>query len=210
MLRLFIMTLIAVLLSACSTSPSTSFYVLTPNSLAQNNQVEGLSAAPDNVGVSLGVGPVVVPDFLMRSQIAYSMQGNHLTVSESDRWSEPLYKAIARVIAINLSRLDPRQVTVVFPWRRLNKPRFSVQITVVNLNRVSADQAVLEADWALVDVKSRKIHHRASFLKTASVSDMSNRALAESYSDLLAVLSDSINTQVQSYVFDSAGKLVTD
>jgi len=208
MARLLLIISFALFTSACSTSPTNNFYILTANSSAnsvtknaENNSTSNTKVDDENsVNKSVvGVGPITVPDYLQRSPIAYSMTNNHLIVSSVDQWSEPLDKAIGRVMAVNLSRLYPSRSTLTFPWRIESKPQFAIRISIIELNRQSVDQAVLEADWTLVDIKKRQVLHRARFSQMIRTSEFSYANLAYAYSDLLAMLSHTIDKVLQSY-----------
>lgn len=189
MLRLSMIFLFVLSATSCGTSRVNNFYLLTANSKAEATQ----STKVAKNEIILGIGPVTVPDYLQRSQIAYSMAGNQLVLSSENQWSEPLDKAVARVIAVNLSRLNPNISTLTFPWRTDSKPKLAVRLTIVELNRQSQDQAELVADWTLVDLKSKQTLHRAKFSQSTIVSEFSYSTLTEAYSDLLAVLSNDIN-----------------
>jgi len=189
MLRLSLVLLFTLLAAACGTSRMNNFYVLSPNSKA--NTIQSVNLAESKI--TIGIGPVKVPDFLLRSQIAYSMANNQLVLSSENQWSEPLDKGIARVVTVNLSRLNPKISTSTFPWRSDSKPKRSIRLTIIELNRQSEDKAVLVADWTLVDVKTKQILHRASFSESTNISEFSYSNLTKAYSDLLARLSHHIN-----------------
>lgn len=196
MLRILTILLATSLINACSTSPTTNYYVLTPNSQIQVTNL----AERHNEQLSLGVGPVSVPEYLMRSQISYIASNNNLVVSQLDRWSEPLDEAISRVVATNLSRLDSDESVVVYPWHKKDEPDYSIELSITTLNRPPNSKATLEAKWTLFDVANNKILIRTNFAGTLDVSDSSSLALAKTYSDLLAMLSDAIHSQTLSYL----------
>jgi uncharacterized lipoprotein YmbA len=193
---------LAFVLTACSTSPTSNFYLLTANSEKSQSEYDVAYASHSSTEKNLiGIGPVTIPEFLYRSQIAYSMSGNNLVISHFDRWSEPVDKAIARVIGVNLTHLDPYRSSIQFPWRKASQPDFAVQVSITDLNRMTQDFAVLEADWSIIDAQTKKVLHRDRFSQTALISeygpDFSYTALTRAYSDLLAILSERIDTELR-------------
>ena len=192
MRRIWQLLLLGLVLASCSSSPPVNYYVLTAKSPAEVNT--DASANDEKNSRVIGIGPVTVPEYLSRSGIVYYLTDNSLNVSRSHLWSESLDDAIARVEAVNLSRLDSKRFTVLFPWRDENAPDYAIRIAVTELNRHTGDQVVLNANWTIVDTKSKQIIHRDSFSRTALLGEFSYEALVETYSDLLATLSEDIDS----------------
>ena len=68
-------------LAGCASSPASSFYILSPLPEAKARQetlVEG--------GVSLGIGPVTLPDYLDRPQRVSGLGTQRIEVDEYQRW----------------------------------------------------------------------------------------------------------------------------
>ena len=175
--------ILAALCTACRSSPDSSYYLLTANSAAGSGRAD----------LSLGVGPVTIPEFLQRSQIAYAMTGNTLEVSRWNLWSEPLDLGIARVLSINLARLNPSSTVVLFPWRIDATPRYGIRISVMELNRSGSNRATLDVEWSLIDLQTRAQLSNTHFNQSADFAAFSYAALAAAYSDLLARLSEDIS-----------------
>ncbi len=191
-LILFAGLAITLALGSCASSPEVNYYLLTANS--KDNL--GSSNPANNISVSLGVGPITVPEYLQRSQIVYSMDGNNLTIAQQDFWSEPLDSAISRVVAYNLMRLNKNSSIVTFPWRGDQSPHYAIRISIIELNRSSTNIAHLEAEWTLLDQQSKSILGNQIFSATVEMSEFSYLALAGAYSELLAVLSENISAAV--------------
>ncbi|HHS83814.1 MAG TPA: hypothetical protein ENK38_02680, partial [Gammaproteobacteria bacterium] len=66
------------LLAACGTTRPSHFYLLTP--LAQNDS--GL----EDSGPGIIVGPITLPDYLLRPQIVLRNDENEITFEEFHRW----------------------------------------------------------------------------------------------------------------------------
>lgn len=86
------------------------YYVLEP--LAEAAQTETRSTS------TIGVGPVVIPQYLDRTGIVSRKGGSELVVDERARWAEPLDEMLARTIAENLVRLTGSPRVFAYPWTR--------------------------------------------------------------------------------------------
>lgn len=105
---------------------------------------------------SLGLGPIELPGYLDRLQIATRTSTNRLSYSEIDRWAAPLAESFSRVLAQNISHLlNPARVSQ-FPWQNSDTPDFQVKIEVLQFEANSNQQAWLTARWTVID-RSKKI-----------------------------------------------------
>src|SRR5882757_4935 len=85
------------LLSGCAESKPARFYVLTPLMAAK----EATAAK----GPALGVGPVVIPQYLDRPEIVTRSSDNRLDLANFDQWGGRFGDNITRALAENLSGL---------------------------------------------------------------------------------------------------------
>ena len=99
-----LMSLVIVIVG-CSGSPPSNHYVLSAKA----------ATPPSAKTPSLGIGPITVPEYLNRSGLVYSRQGNKLQVSGTERWAEPLEDGITRVISMNLAALVDTHNVRFFP-----------------------------------------------------------------------------------------------
>jgi uncharacterized lipoprotein YmbA len=134
-------------LAGCASSPASSFYILSPLPEAKARQetlVEG--------GVSLGIGPVTLPDYMDRPQMVSGLVGaGRIEVDEYQRWGGSLRADIVNTLGENLAHLLGTSRVVILPA----EVRLPVQHRlVVDILRFEADgngQALLKARWALID-----------------------------------------------------------
>jgi hypothetical protein len=136
-------------LGACAllapTEDVSRFYVLSPAA-----DGDGDTSVACDVGDSrLGVGPVMLPAYLNRSQLARRVQENEISYSEVDRWAEDLEENIGRVIAANLSRLCDAGYVPVYPWNVALNPRYQVVVTVSRFESDTTGTATLHATWGI-------------------------------------------------------------
>ena len=111
---------LAVLLMGCGSSPRNNHYVLTGDA----------GKIPTGSAPSLGVGPIKVPEYLNRTGMVFSREGNQLHVSATERWAEPLEAGVMRVVAINLAASLNTQEIRSFPWDPKRAPDYGVSITL--------------------------------------------------------------------------------
>ncbi len=177
------MALLLLMVAGCGSSPRSNHYLLTTD----------VSTPPDGETPSLGIGPVVVPEFLNRNSMVYSRQGNQLEISSTERWAEPLEAGIKRVVGINLaSSLDTQDIRY-FPWNAGKPPEFGISISVLSLD-ADDDEATLEAEWRVFrPATGESVVRRISHLRLALPAGTLNaQQIAPAYSELLSQLSDLI------------------
>tara|TARA_R110002072_G_scaffold84388_7_gene191336 strand:- start:1168 stop:1779 length:612 start_codon:yes stop_codon:yes gene_type:complete len=180
---------LALLLSGCGSSPANNYYLLTAHDFPV--------AAGESP--SVGVGPIVVPEYLNRKSMVYSRAGNSLQVANLDLWAEPLVDGIQRVIVLNLTGLLDTQDVQYFPWHPKRAPQYGVKVNLLQLE--ATDQQVsLAAEWLVYRPDSSEtIQRRISKLQSPLPAGTSEAAkVAAAYSDLLYQLSDVIAASITS------------
>ena len=109
----------AFLLTGCGSSPPpVEFYTLNSIS-AMTPQVN--PAAPDQ-NITIGIGPIEIPEILDRPQIVTRTGPNKLKVDEFNRWAGPLKAGFGQVLAENISLLLATDRVAVYPWEIDFKP----------------------------------------------------------------------------------------
>jgi uncharacterized lipoprotein YmbA len=143
------LTLCAILLGACGLleprSDPTKFVVLAAiDELPEAPPIE--SAKSD---LSVGIGPIVLPDYLHRTEIVARDEGTRLLTSESERWGEPLPRGVERVLASDLATtLGPKRI-VLHPWYATESPDVQIEIAFSRFEREGAGKIVVSARWSI-------------------------------------------------------------
>jgi len=78
---ILLLALVALLLQACGASQPTKYYLLT----SENTNDRSESVKGDTV---IGIGPVVIPEYLDCKQIVTRSKANALEVSTYHQWAE--------------------------------------------------------------------------------------------------------------------------
>ena len=132
------------ILGACSikseTAPS-NFYML--NSMSTEAATGGAQSGLSDL--ELALGPVSVPAYLDRPQIVTRGLGNEVTLSEFDRWAEPLKDNITSVLTDNLSRLLRTERLSVYPSSLARDLDLRVTLEVIRFDGSLGGDIVLDA-----------------------------------------------------------------
>lgn len=186
-LRLAVLLLagLPVILAGCGSTAPSRFYVLEP-------RIESDDVLPAQLGdeVTLGIGPVKLPDYLDRPQIVTRAGGNRLDLAEFDRWAEPLTTDFTRVFADNISRLLSTEHIVFFPWPASASVDCRVQVDVLRFEADSHGAVTLDARWTLRKSDGWKTVRRSRFEQP--VDGDGYQAIVSAQSDVLAELSREI------------------
>jgi uncharacterized lipoprotein YmbA len=134
----------------CTTTPESEFYMLSPVSQAPNIAFAG------NADLSIGVGPVQIPDYLDRPQLVTQTSSNRLQVDEFHRWGGSLNSNLLRVVAQNLSALTGTDNVVVYPWEDPVDPKYLVQLSVLDFGGSLGGDVVLDVQWLVSSNDRRK------------------------------------------------------
>jgi uncharacterized lipoprotein YmbA len=186
-------------LSGCAgTSPPTHFYALDSAGGAQ-----ALARLPD---LSLGLGPIVLPDTLDRPQIVTRAGPYRLKLAEFHRWAGDLKGDLARTLAQRLSARLGTERLFLHPWPRHRQPTLQVRIDVLRLEGRPGGEAELSGNWTLLDGEGRQERYLEAFDLRESVSGTEFRDLVAAYSRLSDRLADRIAQGVAQRVQRSHGK----
>ena len=71
------------------------------------------------------------------------------SVSETDRWGEPLDASVSRVLAQDLSSELPRLEVVPFPWSKKTQIDYRVSVEFLRLERTADGKADVQAIWTI-------------------------------------------------------------
>lgn len=180
---------LVLLLVGCGSSPANNYYLLSAH--------EFPTSSGDTP--SVGVGPIVVPEYLNRKSMVYNRAGNTLQVASLDLWAEPLVDGIQRVMVLNLAGLLNTQDVQFFPWHPKSAPEYGVKVNLLQLE-ASGQQVLLTAEWLVyragtADPVQRRISRLQSPLPTGTVEA---EQVAVAYSDLLYQLSNIIAAAITS------------
>jgi uncharacterized lipoprotein YmbA len=146
MLTVVLLSLVmSLIIGGCASQPA-RFYLLSalPYTEAAPMGVSGVQ------GPTIGAGPVTLPSYADRPQIATQTGPYELQLAEFDRWAEALDANFARVLADNLALRIPASRVVVSPWPRAKTIDYQVMIDVTHFPSHIGGESLLIADWILL------------------------------------------------------------
>lgn len=112
--------------------------------------------------LSIGLGPIVFPAYLKRSEVVTQVAPDRVELSKIDRWAAPLDQSFARVLSDDLaSQLSINRV-LIFPWWNTVEIDYQVQIEVDRFNSVSPSEVEMSARWSISDGKNGKLLYSAT------------------------------------------------
>ncbi len=179
MLKSTAAALFALLLAGCA--GSRSFYMLTAD-----------GPSPSGGGRAIGVGPVLLAEYIDRPNLVLQDAPNTLSVAEDHRWAGDLGAAIERVTASNLARrLDTGNVRT-YPWQHDDEISQQVTLDIRQLHGGEDGYAVIEAGWRVYSLPDRKLKASRTFVAREELAADGYQALVAAQSRLLARLADDI------------------
>jgi uncharacterized lipoprotein YmbA len=187
---LYLTAVVLPVLAGCASTPPSKFYILS--SVATDT-----TAQPTLLATAIGVGPVELPKYLDRPQIAVRSGANELFYNETHRWAEVLQDNVTSVLAQNLALLVPTDKVSVFPWGRSTAIDYQA---VAEISRFDADASgivVLSAYWKLYREESREVIAQKKTVITEPAGDASYANIVAAQSRALATLSREIAAAIR-------------
>ena len=185
----------AYLLQACGTSQPTKYYLLS-----SEGPVNGAASMQEDLVI--GIGPIVLPEYLDRRQIVTRTKANELKVSTFHQWGEPLGQNLSRVVRENMSEMIPTDRIILLPVKRSIRKAltldYQVTIAISKFERDTNGEVVLNARWALLNNDKEELTLRRSvYQDMPKSSDYAD--LAASQSQLLIQLSRDIAETIRQF-----------
>jgi uncharacterized lipoprotein YmbA len=184
--------ILGVLLAACTIleprpDPSRFF---TLSAVAQSPD----GAAPS--GLTVGLGPVRLPAYLDRPELATRIASSEVSFSSNDRWAEPLSASLRRVLAQNLATLLGTNEIVGFPWPVGTPVDWGVAVDVVRFERTTNGEVEVSARWTVREngtgrsriARETRYTQKASASGTPATVDAWNEAIAALSGDIAAAI----------------------
>ena len=190
-----VVTFFILLLAGCrSSAPPVEFYTLNPLSGMQGQ----VNTTKSDQNLSIGVGPVEIPEILDRPQIVTRSGPNKLQVDEFHRWAGRLDENFARVLAENISLLLGADQIVVYPWQADFKPRYRVALKIRYFEGQWGKDVLLEAIWSVTGQQSQQTHtQRKSVINEPLPTEADYEVLVAVHSRAIAQLSREIVKEIQ-------------
>jgi uncharacterized protein len=182
-----IVILLTVMAAGCSRTAPARFYMLS--GLAGTEAKAPLTGS--RPCITLGIGPVEMPDYLDRPQIVTQINPNELHLGDFNQWAEPLGKTFMRTLADNLASLLCVDEIVFYPSEESDVDR-QIVVTVTRFHGLSDGTVALTAQWQVKEGPGGKVVARQRSDIRESVAGQGYDALVAAQSKALARLSREI------------------
>ncbi len=177
--NLLVVTMLAATVAGCtSPAPRTKFYTLAPAESAQPIL---------ETNVTIGVGPIRLPDMLDRPQIVVRTDSNKLQLIETAHWGGRLSDNLARVLEENLEQLLPNARIIGYPWEVRRRPDYQIVVNILEFDGNPKKETILRASWSIVIPKTSE---ELAYAKHAYRTETQPRTLAGMVSTLSKQLAE--------------------
>lgn len=173
--RLFLVLAAVIMLAGCVRSVPIQFYQLS--AMREERDPAGFAVPKE---ATIGLGPVLLPEYLARPQIVSRTSANRLTLSDRQRWAEPLADNLPRVLAEDLSALLGTDRILLHPWPAARKVDCQIMVEVVQFETGPNDAVNLIARWQVMGRDGQVLLPvtRSSFKLTTSAMDQEAMVVA--------------------------------
>ena len=168
------------------------FFVLT----ALPPAADAGSLPPLPGDVSVGLGPIHLPDYLSRPTIVTRTSETEIDPSGVDRWGEPLQNGVQRVLKSDLEQRLGTDRVISFPWYSDVRPTYQIVIDVQRFERDTSNAATLVAIWAIRDATTKATLRNGSTHLTLAAGSPGISASVLAQSETLRDLADVLGRAV--------------
>ncbi len=97
----------------------------------------------------LGLGPVTLPPYLSRPEVATRVSPEQVSYAGNDRWAAPLEDQVGRALAEELRARLPARKVVHWPWALSPGPDVAVAVDLLRFEADAGGGATLHARWTV-------------------------------------------------------------
>jgi len=98
---------------------------------------------------TVGLGPVTLPAYLSRPEVAVRIGPEQLSYSSTDRWAAPLEDLVAAALGEELRAALPARDVVRWPWPLGAPPDVAASVEFLRFEGDAAGGATLQARWTV-------------------------------------------------------------
>lgn len=180
--RILVFSMNCCLAVGCASTP-THFYVL--ESVHDDAKITEKS----DRNVTVGLGPVEIPQLLDRSQIVTKDLNNQVSLAEFNQWGEPLDANITQVLAGNLTAMRDNMIIRPYPWSAFGDVDYRIVVRVLKFEPDPERVVILQADWTIFDNGDRRVLENGHSTIRLPAEDQSYAGMVKSMSRTLGSLS---------------------
>ena len=187
--RMMILLMVTMLFAGCSRSPNVRHFMLGVTAKAGADSSEDPVIDREDSKISILVGPIRLPRYLDRPQIARRKKGGEVKLDEFNRWLGGFETNLTTALAADIrSRVGSPRV-VAYP----SSPPFQVDYSI----RIHVDEWIVDESndlrvhlrWAIEDRKGTGEPQMSSFKTLVELDGRSTAALVEAHDKVISELS---------------------
>jgi uncharacterized protein len=176
MLRRLLGLAVSLGVAGCAVTDRTQFYTLGQPAARSTESVSASiaftppSSTDSTDTVSIGVGPVIVPSYLHRTQIVTRNGADQVELATFHRWAEPLEDAIARILGEEIGARVPTERIVTYPWRGVvaRSIQYQVVVAVLRFEGRRGGDVTLDTRWRILGREGNELAVRRSTVSEAA------------------------------------------
>ena len=130
--------------------------------LASRDGTTGTAGSGRTPGPTVVLGPVTLPAYLDRNEVAIRVSPTELKYSPTERWAAPLADGFTRVLTEDLASAYPEARVLPSAASLGATPDFSVEVIVIRFEAGADGGAQLTARWAVRDAARKVLRIRQS------------------------------------------------
>ena len=153
-------------------------------------------AAPS--GIAVGLGPVRVPAYLDRPELATRVATSEVRFSPNERWAEPLSASLRRVLAQNLATILGTDEIVAFPWAVGTPVDWGVAIDLIRFERTTNGEVEVVARWTVREHGTGRSRVARETRHTEKADGDGTPAAVDAWNEAIAALSTDIAAAIRS------------
>jgi uncharacterized lipoprotein YmbA len=137
----------------------------------------------------IGVGPVILPDYLDRSALVTRISPNQLNIHQGHHWAGSLRDEILRVVSANLKSACPGVTVLPHPWSGSDPPTVRLRLSILSFEGHPGGEVDLKVAWYVEERRADQAPLRRETHVRRSVKGDDLEAYAAAMGQALAGLS---------------------
>jgi uncharacterized lipoprotein YmbA len=111
----------------------------------------------DGVSLVYGLGPVILPAYLDRNQVATRLSPSEVTYSQWDRWAEPLGGTVPAVLRQHLASELGTDAVVSYPWLGTTHVDYQIEVRLQRFETDTTGESRLDGQWSIRDLRRDRL-----------------------------------------------------
>jgi uncharacterized lipoprotein YmbA len=129
------------------------YYTVTSVAPPETAPLDSPAAPPARV---YGLGPITVPAYLDRPEVATRVSPTELTYSHTARWAEPLVATVSTALLGDLSARLPNDRVLAYRWAGGEQVDYQIMVYMQRFEPDALGNTLVTAQWLITDPRGRE------------------------------------------------------